>query len=429
MLRKGWLLYLVLLLALMSACTDLKQQPQSKSQKQGKIVYSIDELSDSNNAARYKKQWDTETTPTLSDRRQDVEERNGSSNLNLSFNKIMIKGNRKQVEQKTNLDVKVDKNLVEPISQGTEWVESFPAGDSKLLEYNGSVLAFITSGQMLLKRGKQPLKKMTPAIPANWFDMVKVSQNKTIMITGSFEKNSIEIHEVDLKNGTAKKLSVIETEGNLKIDPTIVHTKDGYYATFTDIQGTINRGNPSQENGRYTIKLYHSQDLKKWEYVQSILTEDKNLEDGQLVVDENDQFHFLYEEEEIDRGHSRIKVISSGDKGKSWGQAKIILSDMADHEPSSLMKVNPDRFIFFYSSDLDHGGTGSYEFANMKYAILDQQFTVLKKDINLDAESGASLYDVLKVDNKLYFIYAKYSNNEEQLALWKIDKKLNDFLE
>jgi hypothetical protein len=427
------------------ACVD-------KQMHKNEIQFNIDEFTDTDQLVRISgwamvegqkssenqvsvvlnKKGESQTLPALKEDRKDVAERYGKLYTNSGFlfaiNKnyldsgsyaveiLIIQGNEK-IRKETELVIKVDKEKVQPFKTGTEWIESYHLGDSKLIDYHEDVITFTTSGHLLYKKNNEKLKELSPPVSASWLNIEKINSEKAAIITGSFEKNRIEVHEVTLKDGKSKLLSTIEKGGNLKIDPSILVTNDGYYATFTEIEGNINRSDPKLENGLYTIKLYYSPDLQTWNYVQTILSEKKNLEDGGLFIDNTGFMQFLYEEEDIDRGHSSIKIVSSLDKGKSWGNPKVLLSNSADHEPAELITRDDGKYYFFYSSDLENNGTGSYSFATIKYAVLDSSLNVIRKDIIVDPDRGASLYDVILKNNKMYLLYAKDYDVEDQLVL------------
>jgi hypothetical protein len=444
--------YILLLAPMLVACSD-NQLGKENHEEQIKMQFEIDEFIDSENIVRLKgwsiyegyhheenelfillsKNGLEYAYPALKENRIDIIEQFGQQYENAGFNfainknyleegtyevSILLKQGEIQVKKETGLSVKVDKTSIEPFSDGTEWIESYHLGDSKLIDFGDDIITFTTNGHLLYKKNSGILQELSPAISANWFNIEMLSESKAVIITGSFEKNSIEVHEVDLNNGKTKKLSVVNQGGSLKIDPSILITDDGYYATYTEINGNINRSNPAAENGAYTIKLYFSTDLKSWSFVQTIASEKKNLEDGSLFSDQENVLYFLYEEEEYDRGHSAIKIISSIDQGKNWGEPKVILSNIADHEPATLIYEDDGTYVFFYSSDLDNQGVGSYNYATMKYAVFDSGFNVIHKDTNISTESGASLYDVLLKDNKLYLLFAKDYDTEDQLVLF-----------
>ena len=73
---------------------------------------------------------------------------------------------------------------------------------------------------------------------------------------------------------------VAVTTDTLAIDPILVQIDDGYLLTNTEIDGTINNPSPDGDNGIYTVRLYHSDDLVNWEYMTDIISRKQNLEDG-----------------------------------------------------------------------------------------------------------------------------------------------------
>lgn len=49
------------------------------------------------------------------------------------------------------------------------------------------------------------------------------------------------------------------------------------YITSTEIQGNVNNGDASQENGIYTVKLYKARDFKHLDYGTNIVQEKANI--------------------------------------------------------------------------------------------------------------------------------------------------------
>ena len=97
---------------------------------------------------------------------------------------------------------------------------------------------------------------------------------------------------------------VAVTTDTLAIDPILVQIDDGYLLTNTEIDGTINNPSPDGDNGIYTVRLYHSDDLVNWEYMTDIISRKQNLEDGDIRYLDGTLYYF-FEMEDYDKGPSK----------------------------------------------------------------------------------------------------------------------------
>ncbi len=444
--KNSYLLSLLIITLFLTGCTTIKSEIPEISQN---INFYVDEFNDHNSFVRIrgwvqndnanpedlhtfiilKNKETSKTYETLKEERQDVAGKTNVLGFQFSINKnylqsgtyhvqILVKNDDSKVMQDTYLTVNVDKNLVSPFSKDVKWAESYYLGDSKLMDHGNDIVTFSTNGALIMKKNEQSFKDFSPAIPANWFGMEKINKENVVLISSSFAKTNIEVYEINLESRKSKHLSTVSNDGKLKIDPTILKTDKGYYATFTEITGNVNRSNPNQENGLYETKLYFSINLKEWNFVNTIINKSNNLEDGNLLLDRDHNLRYLYEEEELDKGHSQIKMVTSTNQGKDWSEPEILLGEPADHELAEIIHKD-NSYYLFYSSDIDHGGTGSYDFAKMKYAVLDEQFHIVKKNIDIDGHESAVLYDVLQKENSLYYLYTKDYSTENQLVLFK----------
>jgi hypothetical protein len=292
-------------------------------------------------------------------------------------------------------------------------------GDAKLVALGDTTLVVATlDGYLQYKQGAGGFARTTPAISANWLGVAPVDARIAIAIVGSFHENSIRAYKIDFGNGSATRLSTISGGDLLKIDPTIAITPAGYFATYTQIRGAINNADQNKENGEYTVFLFRSGDLVSWKYVSTIIQARNNIEDGRLFFDGGDsKLYFAFEREIVDKGHSSIEVISSADLGAHWAASTVLLEARADQEPGGFVR-DGDRFYLYYSSDIEHQGTGSYEYAHMKKAIFKLSFESLQKDIDVSNFSSTLLLDVLPRGTDEYYLFIQhYLTKDKQLML------------
>ena len=204
----------------------------------------------------------------------------------------------------------------------------------------------------------------------------------------------------------------------LRIDPAICKTDDGYFVTLTQIEGTVNNGDPSGENGLYTIQLYHSEDLKEWEWIAPVYSAAFNLEDVDLWEDQGELL-ISYEKEQYDRGPSQICIQRSADRGRTWQEPVALLPDDCDHEPASIVAFDTVHepasmvplekgWILYYSSDVNDPGR-SYSGGEAFFAVFDPEWKLVEADIpvNLPVEGGILLYDTEQIGTDVYYLVSR----------------------
>ena len=199
---------------------------------------------------------------------------------------------------------------------------------------------------------------------------------------------------------------VAVTTDTLAIDPILVQIDDGYLLTNTEIDGTINNPSPDGDNGIYTVRLYHSDDLVNWEYMTDIISRKQNLEDGDIRYLDGTLYYF-FEMEDYDKGPSKICVMESADHGMTWSEPKTLLPNEADNEMASCEKT-ADGWRLYVSSDLACVGE-SYQGASVYYCDYTDEFEPVElyvKSAMPDNES-VRLYEVKEEDGKLYFLFAR----------------------
>jgi hypothetical protein len=292
-------------------------------------------------------------------------------------------------------------------------------GDSKLVSMNDRITIVATlDGTLQYRSIDTPFRNTQPVIQANWQSVVFSDTKTLIGITGSFQDHNIRIYEINIDSGKSALMSSIVDGDELKIDPTIIKAPDGFYATYTQVRGTVNNDDINKPNGEYAIILYRSVDLRTWAYVSTIVSAKNNLEDGRLLFDPDASIlYFEFEREIVDKGHSAIHVAVSEDMGASWPEDKVLLDTNADQEPAYFAKID-DTFYLYYSSDIDHNGTGSYEYASIKQATFDSDLHMLQKDVDLALPRSALLLDVLRQNQKNYYLFIRhYLTQERALVL------------
>ncbi len=127
--------------------------------------------------------------------------------------------------------------------------------------------------------------------------------------TVAYSNHSNETHILKLtSDAELMDDQVAVTTDTLAIDPILVQIDDGYLLTNTEIDGTINNPSPDGDNGIYTVRLYHSDDLVNWEYMTDIISRKQNLEDGDIRYLDGTLYYF-FEMEDYDKGPSKICVM------------------------------------------------------------------------------------------------------------------------
>ena len=169
--------------------------------------------------------------------------------------------------------------------------------------------------------------------------------------TVAYSNHSNETHILKLtSDAELMDDQVAVTTDTLAIDPILVQIDDGYLLTNTEIDGTINNPSPDGDNGIYTVRLYHSDDLVNWEYMTDIISRKQNLEDGDIRYLDGTLYYF-FEMEDYDKGPSKICVMESADHGMTWSEPKTLLPNEADNEMASCEKT-ADGWRLYVSSDL-----------------------------------------------------------------------------
>lgn len=192
----------------------------------------------------------------------------------------------------------------------------------------------------------------------------------------------------------------------LAIDPILVKLSDGFLLTNTEIEGTINNPDPNGENGTYTVKMYRSEDLEHWDYAGDIVSQKKNTEDGDIRYVDGVLYYF-FEEEDYDKGPSKLKVLISRDEGETWGEEKTLLSNDSDHEMASC-EWDGQKWRLYFSCDLANPGK-SYQGANVYYADFDDEFHPIGecRRSSMPDNQSVRLYEAKELEGQTYFLFAR----------------------
>ena len=280
--------------------------------------------------------------------------------------------------------------------------------DAKLF---GERVLYIRDGSPLLLNENGKIVQDYPEIRAQWTAVLPGES----VFAYSNPHREVGIAAID-DSGKLISNSIILTAELLPIDPALCKTEDGYFLSYTNIDGNVNNADPAKENGRYTIRLLYSKDLKNWEALPDILSERRNLEDPDIFrID--DTLCVLAERETVDRGKSEIILMTSDDGGKHFSDPHILLRGDADQEPASIAP-SEDGFTLFYSSDKANPGS-SYDGMQALYATFDKSFQLKTKDIPIPTaeEDGILLYDAAVREDRLRILYAGEYGEEGKLTL------------
>lgn len=270
-------------------------------------------------------------------------------------------------------------------------------GDAKF--YKDSIVTSVDSVLTIVDRRGH--SRRCPGVCANWIDTI---EEKSLLVYGNGRKE-IGIVHFDEKENVLSDETVFKSE-NLMIDPTISENEGDYYLTYTEIKGMVNNADPDKRNGEYTLHLYRSEDLKKWEHISDITRDNNNIEDVDIVFDKG-KIIAVYEKEAIDKGKSAVVIKSSFDKGRTWGDEKVLLDPEADQEPAVFEKED-GGWRLYYSSDITFKGE-SYMGASAYYATFDSEFRLKEKNkpIHSRTRKGVLLYDVRRRHGKTRLLYSR----------------------
>lgn len=268
---------------------------------------------------------------------------------------------------------------------------------------NGTLGIFDFNGQRVRKYDD---------IKLNWLSVedtdniiIYANSNKEVGILKLDDSLNIILNEIIMRND------------KMTIDPTILKINDTYFITVTTINGTINNSNPDKDNGIYSVDLYKSKDLLNWTHIDTIIRDNHNIEDL-AAMNVNGTYYIFFEREIVDKGNSSLEVIFSNNKGTKWSSPKILCKAEADNELGNIIFYK-NKFILYYSSDYLNKGT-SYEGASIFVKYFDKNFENVSSPKVYKEFSSTLLFDVLKSDDSLYFVYNEHYMTQSNMVLAQI---------
>ena len=277
-------------------------------------------------------------------------------------------------------------------------IENIKSGDAKFVSEN--MIMGGENGKLFFYDLSKGEKKDTE-IYSNW-SAILPEENVVVFSNSECETG---ICKLDDKQKIIWSEIIFSKDCDLRIDPAIVKIGDTYYLTSTRINGEINRADVNKENGIYTLSLYRSKDLKKWNYVGDVVKDNHNIEDIDLMNDDG-KLRVIFERETIDKGASAIVTMLSEDSGKTWKDAVTLVDDGADNEPAALMKTD-SGYRLFYSSDAQRKGE-SYEGASAYIATYDVDFKPVKSAMmTTEPKNGILLYDVIVEEDRAKILFSE----------------------
>lgn len=302
--------------------------------------------------------------------------------------------------------------LIEEKQQTIFQIDKLCSGDAKLADNNtvvtsvGSKLTFIINGEIV---------KQYDDIHVNWLDII--SEERLIVYSNWDKQAGVLKYDEDF-NIVSNDIC-FEIQVNLGIDPSLCKVGNVYYITVTHITGTINNGDINGENGKYTISLYKSKNLKEWEKVSDVITMNNNLEDIDLNYFDG-KLYLTYEKEQCDKGSSSINLLISDDGGLTFGENITLVEENADNEPAGIF-YDDETYYLFYSSDIENKG-GTYEKSNMYMQSYNSDFTSKDEPVKLECiyGTGTLFYDMLWEKDNLYCLFAGNYLTQNNLVLEKL---------
>lgn len=268
---------------------------------------------------------------------------------------------------------------------------------------NGTLGIFDFNGQRVRKYDD---------IKLNWLSVedtdniiIYANSNKEVGILKLDDSLNIILNEIIMRND------------KMTIDPTILKINDTYFITVTTINGTINNSNPDKDNGIYSVDLYKSKDLLNWTHIDTIIRDNHNIEDL-AAMNVNGTYYIFFEREVVDKGNSSLEVIFSNNKGIKWSSPKILCKAEADNELGNIIFYK-NKFILYYSSDYLNKGT-SYEGASIFVKSFDKNLENASSPKVYKEFSSTLLFDVLKSDDSLYFVYNEHYMTQSNMVLAQI---------
>ena len=293
------------------------------------------------------------------------------------------------------------------------FLENYANADAKF--YNDHIITSVDEGVFMLDFDGNVVKSYE-GLKASW---MYVYPDEGLVV---YSNHDNETHLLNLdENLDMISDEVILTSELLAIDPTICKVEDTYLVTHTTIEGTINNPDPNGDNGIYSLELYASKDLKKWEHRTTITSQKHDIEDIDMLYNEN-VLYCIYEKENYDKGPSKICIRYSEDAGLSWSEEAVLIDNGGDNEFSCVLPEY-DGWRLYYSSDKENPGA-SYNGASAYSAFFDADFKNIPEfDEKIDIKDNLSvrLYEVKQTEDKLYLMYAHNYMTDKDFVLKSIE--------
>ena len=292
-------------------------------------------------------------------------------------------------------------------------LEKYANADAKF--YNDHIITSVDEGVFMLDFDGEVVKSYE-GLKASWM----YTYPEEGLVVYSNHDNETHLLTLDEEMNLVSDTVILTTE-LLAIDPTICKVGDTYLITHTTIDGTINNPDPNGDNGVYTLQLYASKDLKRFEHRTTIVSEKHDIEDIDMMY-ENNTLYCIYEKENYDKGPSKICMRASTDEGITWSEETVLVENGGDNEPSCILKEY-DGYRLFYSSDKENPGQ-SYNGASAYSAFFDADFLHISeydRKESMKDNFGVRLYEVKEYEGNLYFMFAHDYMTDKDFVLRKVE--------
>ena len=292
------------------------------------------------------------------------------------------------------------------------FLEKYANADAKF--YNDHIITSVDEGVYMLDFDGNVVKSYE-GLKASWM----YAYAEEGLVVYSNHDNETHLLRLD-KNMDMLSDEVILTSELLAIDPTICKVGDTYLVTHTTIEGTINNPDPNGDNGIYSLELYASKDLEKWEHRTTITSQKQDVEDIDMLYDEN-TLYCIYEKENYDKGPSKICLRFSEDEGMSWSEEAVLIDNGGDNEFSCILPEY-DGWRIYYSSDKENPGV-SYNGASAYTSFFDADFKHIPEfdeKVKMKDNLSVRLYEVKQTEDKMYLMYAHDYMTDKDFVLKSI---------
>jgi hypothetical protein len=275
-------------------------------------------------------------------------------------------------------------------------------GDGKFVQFEGRNFFLTTrDGRLEVVSLEERTIEMT-GISIDWFASATGPQGALILGSSELDRR-LRLYKFDNTNPNGiQSIGGVLNSDALKIDPALSYSpkSDTWYATFTTVEGTVNRRDESQSNGRYTLNFISSRDLSHWTDPLPLLQLESNIEDARMVVlPDTGELLIVVEVETRDQGESWLRMIRGNPAAMNRASSELLRQNRGDNEPAALIPLK-DKFALFYSSDYHNPGA-SYEGAEGFVQLLSLRDLVMEPSVRLPGlPTGILLLDVAHLSEK-----------------------------